>query len=109
MKEVVALSQAFAHLQETEHPDLESFFDTEIDHTDNPNTNSWNIPRFSNIYASDFQLVSVANKSISNYLLMIEGSLYFCKLTLSKVYFQEKVKLHQLLTPKSQKQFITLV
>ena len=43
-----------AHLQETEHPDLERFFDTEINHTDNLNTNMWNTPRFSNIYTSYF-------------------------------------------------------
>ena len=44
IKEVVALSYIFVHLQETEHPDLERFFDTEIDHTHNPKTNMWNIP-----------------------------------------------------------------
>ena len=56
IKEVVVLSQIFAHLQETEHPDLEGFFDAEIDHTDNLNNNTWNIPRFSNIDASDFTI-----------------------------------------------------
>ena len=54
IKEVVVLSEIFTHLQETEHPYLEGFFDTEIDHTDNPNTNTWNIPQFSNICTSDF-------------------------------------------------------
>ena len=53
------------------------------------------------------------------YTDIFSGRLYFLKLTLSKVYFQEKVKLHQLPTPfkvnfevylkVSQKQFYTLV
>ena len=41
-KEVVAL--IFAHHQETEHPDLERFFDTKVGRTVNPSTNKWNIP-----------------------------------------------------------------
>ena len=44
----------FAHLQESEHPDFEGFFDSETDHIDNVNTNTWNIPQFGNIYTSDF-------------------------------------------------------
>ena len=58
IKEVVALSWIFAHLQETEDPDLERFFGSEIDHTDNVNTDSWNIPQFGNIYTSDFTTYS---------------------------------------------------
>ena len=51
---MVAFSYIFAHLQETEDPGLEGFFDTEVDRTGNPNTNIWNIPRLSSIYTSDF-------------------------------------------------------
>ena len=54
IKEVVALSQILGHLQETEHPDLEGFFDTEVDRIGNLNTNIWNIPQFNGIYACDF-------------------------------------------------------
>ena len=54
IKEPVTLGQIFAHLQETEHPDLEDFFDTEVDRTGNPNTNTWNIPQFSSIYTCNF-------------------------------------------------------
>ena len=51
---MVTLSYIFAHLQESEHPDLEGFFDAEVDRTGNPNTNIWNIPQFSSIYTYDF-------------------------------------------------------
>ena len=54
IKEVATLNKMFAHLQETELPNPEGFFDTEIDHPDNLNINAWNIRQFSNIYTSDF-------------------------------------------------------
>ena len=47
-------SKIFSHLQETEHPDLEGFLDTEVDRTGNPNINIWRIPQFSSIYTGDF-------------------------------------------------------
>ena len=56
IKEVVALNYIFAYFQETEHPDLGGFFDTETYHTDNLNTNTWNVPQFSNIYTSAFRI-----------------------------------------------------
>ena len=62
IKEVVTLSYIYDPLYETEHPDIEGFFDNEVDHKDNPNTNMCNNPQFRSIYTLISQPAPVGNK-----------------------------------------------